>query len=97
MKSLGTLLSMTTEQQTPMTSTEFDQALAGLRWKQSDFCRKTGVDKNTPSRWSNGITPIPAWVPAYLGLLYEVQILHAKYLGPGAPLPPADQEDAHNG
>jgi transcriptional regulator with XRE-family HTH domain len=73
---------MTNEPQSPMTPAQFDEALARLRWKQSDFCRKAGVDKNTPSRWSNGITPIPAWVPAYLGLLHDIQALHAKYLDP---------------
>jgi hypothetical protein len=65
-----------------MTSAKFDEALAGLRWKQSDFCRKAGVNKNTPSRWSSGIAPIPAWVPAYLGMLHDVKAFHAKYLDP---------------
>lgn len=63
-----------------MEAQEFESALAELGWKQSDFCRKTGVERNTPSRWVNGKTPIPAWVPAYLGSVLEIQRLHAKYV-----------------
>ena len=63
-----------------MTPEQFTQALAALDWKQSDFCRKTGVSKNTPSRWVNGDTPIQAWVPAYLGAMQDLAALHSKYL-----------------
>lgn len=59
---------------------EFESALAELGWKQSDFCRKTGVERNTPSRWVNGKTPIPAWVNAYLGAMRDIKQLHAKYI-----------------
>ncbi|MEQ1683467.1 MAG: helix-turn-helix transcriptional regulator [Burkholderiaceae bacterium] len=72
-----------------MTSDEFTQALAALGWKQSDFCRKTGVSKDTPSRWASGKTPIQAWVPAYLGAMQDLASLHAKYIAPGK----ADQTD----
>jgi len=65
-----------------MTPEEFMQALDALDWKQSDFCRMAGLDKNTPSRWVNGKTPIPAWVPKHLALLLELQRLHAAYLVP---------------
>lgn len=65
-----------------MTPENFMQSLAELGWKQSDFCRKTGLDKNTPSRWINGKTPIPTWVSKHLGLLLELQRLHASYLVP---------------
>ena len=65
-----------------MTPNEFAQALDALDWKQSDFCRMAGLDKNTPSRWVNGKTPIPAWVPKHLGLLLELQRLRAAYLVP---------------
>lgn len=65
-----------------MTPEQFSTALESLHWKQSDFCRKTGVNKSTPSNWMTERTPIPAWVPAYLGLLLELQILHAAYLVP---------------
>lgn len=65
-----------------MNAEQFTQTLDALGWKQSDFCRKAGLDKNTPSRWVTGKTPIPAWVPAYLGLLLELQRLHAAYLVP---------------
>lgn len=63
-----------------MTVDEFTNALAVLGWKQSDFCRKAGLDKNTPSRWVNGKTPIPGWVPAYLGAMLDLAALHSKYL-----------------
>ena len=68
--------------ETSMTPDQFLAALAALGWKQSDFCRKAGVTKQTPSRWANSLTPIPAWVPAYLGLLLELQRLHTAYLVP---------------
>ena len=67
-----------------MTSDEFTAALDALAWKQSDFCRKAGLDKNTPSRWVNGKTPIPAWVPAYLGAMGEIKRLHRVYIEPEA-------------
>lgn len=73
---------MTSETHTAMTPEQFTEAIAALRWKQSDFCRKTGLDKNTPSRWVNGITPIPVWVSAYLGAMGEIKRLHATYVEP---------------
>lgn len=63
-----------------MTSEEFAAALHELRWKASDFCRKSGVERSTPSRWINGKTAIPAWVSAYLGSMLDIQRLHAKYI-----------------
>lgn len=65
-----------------MSAAEFLEALDRLGWKQSDFCRKTGVSKNTPSRWANGATPIPVWVPAYLGAMTEIRRLHDTYVKP---------------
>lgn len=67
-----------------MSPEEFTAALAALGWKQSDFCRKTGVAKQTPSRWANGQTPIQPWVRAYLGAMLEIKRLHAAYVDPGA-------------
>ena len=67
-----------------MTPEEFTAALAALGWKQSDFCRKAGVSKQTPSRWVNGLTPIPDWAPAYLGAMQEIKRLHQVYIEPGA-------------
>jgi transcriptional regulator with XRE-family HTH domain len=61
---------------------EFTAALAALNWKQTDFCRKTGVAKQTPSRWVNGQTPIQPWVRAYLGMAQEIQRLHDTYVRP---------------
>ena len=76
MKTSNTELTMTPEQ--------FTAALAALGWKQSDFCRKAGVSKQTPSRWANGLTPIPDWAPAYLGAMQEIKRLHQVYIEPGA-------------
>ena len=65
-----------------MTIDEFDGALAELGWKVSEFCRATGLHRNTPSRWRNEGVEIPGWVPKHLGLLLELQRLHAAYLMP---------------
>lgn len=70
--------------ETTMSPDAFTAALAALGWKQSDFCRKSGVTKQTPSRWANGLTPVPAWVPAYLGAMQEIKRLHQVYIEPGA-------------
>lgn len=65
-----------------MTIEEFDAALSELSWKVSDFCRATGLHRNTPSRWRNEGVDIPEWVPKHLGLLLEVKRLQAAYLVP---------------
>ena len=65
-----------------MTIDEFDNALAAMGWKVSEFCRATGLHRNTPSRWRNDGVEIPAWVPKHLGLLLELHRLHAAYLIP---------------
>ena len=59
---------------------EFDTALAALDWKISDFCRATGLHRNTPSRWRSNGVEIPAWVAKHLGLLLDVKRLHGDYL-----------------
>jgi transcriptional regulator with XRE-family HTH domain len=63
-----------------MTPNELATALNALGWKQSDFCRKAGLNKNTPTNWLKGKTPIPAWVPAYLGAMLDIQRLHLAYV-----------------
>ena len=68
---------------TTMTPEEFTAALAALGWKQSDFCRKTGVAQQTPSRWANGHTPVQQWVRAYLGAMLDIKRLHAAYIETG--------------
>jgi hypothetical protein len=68
-----------------MTIEEFDEALTALNWRQADFCRMTGLHRNTPSRWRTEGVPIPAWVPKHLALLQEVQRLHAHYVHPVDP------------
>lgn len=70
-----------------MTPEEFSKALESLEWKQSDFCRKTGVNKSTPSNWMTQRTPIPLWVDAYLGAMQDLAGLHRKYLTTGKPSP----------
>ena len=67
---------------TPMTIDELDAVLLALKWKTSDFCRATGLHRNTASRWRNEDVPIPGWVPKHLGLLLELQRLQAAYLVP---------------
>lgn len=65
-----------------MTIDELDTALTALNWKVSDFCRATGLHRNTPSRWRTDGVTIPGWVPKHLGLLLELQRLHEAYLVP---------------
>lgn len=65
-----------------MTFDEFDAALAALGWKIADFCRATELHRNTPQRWKREGIAIPGWVPKHLGLLLELQRLHAAYLVP---------------
>lgn len=73
-----------------MNPDEFAAALKSLGWKQSDFCRKTGVTPNTPSRWMTEQTPIPLWVDAYLGAMRDLAALHAKYIAPVKPSKPEE-------
>lgn len=65
-----------------ITREELQKALDDLGWKQSDLWRKAGLNKDTPSRWLSGKTPIPLWVGAYLGALLEIRRLHEKYVRP---------------
>ena len=65
-----------------MTLEEFDAALAALSWKVADFCRATGLHRNTPSRWRTDGVEIPGRVPKHLALLLEVKRLHSAYLVP---------------
>ena len=67
-----------------MTIEEFDTALAALDWKISDFCRATGLHRNTPSRWRSDGVEIPAWVAKHLALLLDVKRLHGDYIAPPA-------------
>jgi hypothetical protein len=65
-----------------MTLEEFDQALSELGWNVSDFCRATGLHRNTPGRWRNDGVEIPGWVPKHLALLLEVKRLNAQFVEP---------------
>ena len=61
---------------------DFEADLKQLGWRASDFCRATGLHRNTPSRWRTENVPIPAWVGKHLTLLLEIKRLHATYLTP---------------
>lgn len=63
-----------------MTGDEFKQALDELGWKQSDFCRKTGVHRNSVSGWA--IEGPPQWVSEYLRALQAISALHAAFILP---------------
>lgn len=63
-----------------MTPQEFDEALASLGWKGSDFARKADVVDNTVWRWRKGLVGIPKWVDEYLGAMLEIQRLHARFV-----------------
>lgn len=63
-----------------MTGEEFKQALLDLGWKQSDFCRRTGVHRNSASSWA--IEGPPLWVSEYLRALLAIQSLHAAFIAP---------------
>ncbi|WP_341684943.1 hypothetical protein [Limnohabitans sp.] len=72
-----------------MTPNDFATALYALGWKQADFCRKAGTHPNTTTNWLKGKTPIPPWVPAYLGALQDIQRLHLAYV---ATTPATDKQ-----
>lgn len=73
-----------------MTADEFTSALALLGWKQSDLARRLDLDKNTPSRWASGRTPVPGWAGEYLRAMLAMQRLCAEFLQAprGDDLPP---------
>ena len=64
-----------------MTAKEFEDALVAINWRKVDFCRAVEIDPSTVSRWMAD-QPIPAWVPAHLALLGDLQTLHDRYLAP---------------
>lgn len=64
---------------------KFDADLSELQWSIADFCRATGLHRNTPSRWRNEAgVEIPAWVGKHLALLLEIRRLHSRYVEPPA-------------
>jgi hypothetical protein len=65
-----------------MTPDEFSKALKDLGWKQVDFSRMAGLNPSTPSRWMMEETPIPEWVPKFLGVTLELKRLHDTYVLP---------------
>ena len=60
-----------------MTIEEFDAALAVLGWKVSDFCRATGLHRNTPSRWHFTFLTMKKPVLRTLDALLRVPFLDA--------------------
>jgi hypothetical protein len=75
-----------------MNIAQFDEMLAALGWKVSDFCRQAGLHRNTPSRWRNDGVEIPLWVSKFLGMALEVKRLHDRFVIPqkGDAEPEAD-------
>ncbi len=71
---------------------ELDAQLRALGWKGADFSRKTGVSRNTISRWVNGHTPIPEWVPSYLAAMLAIYRLYETVVKPDGK-PPAGNDD----
>ncbi len=71
-----------------MTDQEFSEALAVLGWKQSDLARRLDLDKNTPSRWANGKTPVPGWAAEYMRAMLALNRLHAEFVDPRAARQP---------
>lgn len=67
-----------------MTPDQFTEALTQLGWKQSDFSRMTATDKKTPSRWAQGHTAIPGWVPSYLAMALAIHGVAATITPPKA-------------
>lgn len=65
-----------------MTISELTATLHALSWKQSDFCQKSGASRNAVSRWMNGHTAIPDWVPSYLAAMLAIQQLHERVVRP---------------
>jgi hypothetical protein len=64
----------------PMTPAEFDEALAALAWKGTDFCDRAGLVPNTIWRWRKGLVEIPRWVREYLRAMLAVQRLHSEFV-----------------
>jgi transcriptional regulator with XRE-family HTH domain len=78
----------------PLTPQQLREALDALDWKQIDFCRRAGLNKDTPSRWLSGGTPIPLWVSAYLDAMLDLQRLADKYLRPIKPATAPEPADS---
>ena len=67
---------------TPMTNVTFRQALDRLNVTQGDVALAWGYTRQQISRWANGQTPVPAWVPYALGMVSFT---------PGEPVKPVDR------
>lgn len=65
-----------------LTAEQFGAALAALKWKQSDFARRTGMSADAVSTWATGRVAVPLWVGEYLGTLLDLAALHERYLAP---------------
>ena len=42
-----------------MTADDFTAALRGLGMTQAQLAKRLGLDRNSPSRWATGLTPVP--------------------------------------
>jgi DNA-binding transcriptional regulator YiaG len=65
---------------TPMTPDELRAALRTLGWTQTELARRTGVSRDSVSRWTGGEVPPPPWCAAYLGAMLDLAALRDRYL-----------------
>lgn len=56
-----------------MTSTQLLSALKALHWTQAELARRTGISTQSVNAWATGSTPVPPWLPAYLGALLALR------------------------
>jgi hypothetical protein len=84
-----------------MTPQEFDDALAALAWKGTDFCHRVGLVPNTVWRWRKGAVAIPLWVGEYLRAMLAIQRLQNEFVAvrkvPGAVATEADDATVPDG
>lgn len=59
-----------------MDKNEFKMALKELNWSQGEFSRRTGLGRNSVSRWMVGKTrKIPCWVGSYIEMALKLKRL----------------------
>lgn len=56
-----------------MTPTQLLSTLKDLRWSQAELARRTGISTQSVNAWATGGTPVPPWLPAYLGALVSLR------------------------
>jgi transcriptional regulator with XRE-family HTH domain len=56
-----------------MKPTELISAIKALHWTQAELARRTGISAQSVNAWATGSTPVPPWLPAYLGALLALR------------------------